>query len=136
MPPVVVLERPPELCNDPPMNEILLHDTSVFPADFYLQVRRQPPLPTRRPAPLTPALRLQTHSTNPFLKAETVNAAIEDFLGQYPHFCDSLFSVTQRQASLPPRPATSRCALTRRAAACRRDSTTSWGAPSITTRIC
>ena len=75
VPPVVVLERPPELCNDPPMNEILLHDTSVFPADFYLQ----------------------THSTNPFLKAETVNAAIEDFLGQYPHFCDSLFSVTQRQ---------------------------------------
>lgn len=40
---------------------------------------------------------LQTHATNPFLKPETVAGAIDAFLGKFPHFCDSLFSVTQRQ---------------------------------------
>eukprot|EP01050_Picozoa_sp_SAG11_P013383 SAG11_NODE_1560_length_4678_cov_14.225158_3_plen_623_part_00 len=74
-PTVKVIDRPAELLNDPPMNEILLHDTSVAEADFYLQ----------------------THSTNPFLKPETINGALDAFLGKYPHFCDSLFSVTQRQ---------------------------------------
>ena len=74
-PDICVIDRPEELIDDPPMNEILLHDTAVKKADFYLQ----------------------THATNPFLKPETVNAALDTFLGKYPHFCDSLFTVTQRQ---------------------------------------
>ena len=43
----MLLDRPAELLNDPPMNEILLHDTSVFPADFYLQVRPPQPMIAR-----------------------------------------------------------------------------------------
>ena len=35
----LIFHSPAELLDDPPMNEILLHDTSVFPADFYLQVQ-------------------------------------------------------------------------------------------------
>ena len=120
IPPIVLLDRPAELLDDPPMNEILMHDTSVFPADFYLQVRRCVPCScplargswvrcpmlhhspqSREPLAHTCAA-VQTHSTNPFLKVETVNAAIEDFLSQYPHFCDSLFSVTQRQVRAAP----------------------------------
>ena len=38
-PSIVVISRPPHLCNDPPMNEILMHDTQVIDADIYLQVR-------------------------------------------------------------------------------------------------
>ena len=50
VPPIVLLDRPAELLNDPPMNEILLHDTAVFPADFYLQVRASRALLQQRPA--------------------------------------------------------------------------------------
>ena len=59
------------------MNEILLHDTEQVPADFYLQ----------------------THSTNPLLKPETVARAIQSFLAEYPAK-DSLFSVTRLQTRL------------------------------------
>jgi CMP-N-acetylneuraminic acid synthetase len=38
---------------------------------------------------------LQTHSTNPLLRTETIDQAIEMFFGQ--NICDSLFSVTQIQ---------------------------------------
>jgi CMP-N-acetylneuraminic acid synthetase len=57
-----------------PMNEILIHDTEQFPADLYLQ----------------------THSTNPLLKAETISKAIQTFNKNYPKH-DSLFSVTRWQ---------------------------------------
>jgi len=63
--------------DDVPMNEILLHDTDQVPADFYLQ----------------------THSTNPLLKPETVSRAINLFLAGYPTR-DSLFSVTRLQTRL------------------------------------
>jgi CMP-N-acetylneuraminic acid synthetase len=77
-PQVAVIERPASLCaDDVPMNEILLHDTSLFPADFYLQ----------------------THSTNPLLRAETVSRAIQAFHAGYPN-TDSLFSVTRLQTRL------------------------------------
>jgi CMP-N-acetylneuraminic acid synthetase len=56
------------------MNEVLLHDVAQVPSEFYLQ----------------------THSTNPLLKAETVRRAIRTFLDNYP-IHDSLFSVTRRQ---------------------------------------
>ena len=61
-----------------PMNEILLHDTSVVEADFYFQ----------------------THVTNPFLKKETIDAALDNFLSQYPYQCDSLFVSTRTFATV------------------------------------
>ena len=72
-PTVQVLHRPDHLTADTvPMNEILMHDTGLLPADFYLQ----------------------THSTNPLLRPETISAAINALLGTYPAY-DSLFSVTR-----------------------------------------
>ncbi len=77
-PQVKVINRPAHLrADDVPMNDILIHDTEQFPADFYLQ----------------------THSTNPLLKPETVSRAIKTFLADYPTR-DSLFSVTRWQTRL------------------------------------
>lgn len=77
-PQVVALLRPENLTADTiPMNEILIHDTSLVPADLYLQ----------------------THSTNPLLKAETISKAIQQLRGHYPEY-DSLFSVTRMQTRL------------------------------------
>lgn len=77
-PQVQVVERPEHLRADAiPMNEILLYDTSLVEADFYLQ----------------------THSTNPLLRPETVSSAIQTFLADYPAH-DSLFSVTRLQTRL------------------------------------
>jgi CMP-N-acetylneuraminic acid synthetase len=77
-PQVVVLPRPEHLRADTiPMNEILLYDTAQVHADFYLQ----------------------THSTNPLLRAETISRAIQAFLADYPRH-DSLFSVTRLQTRL------------------------------------
>lgn len=77
-PPVQILERPENLRADEiPMNEILAYDTSQVEADFYLQ----------------------THSTNPLLRAETIEHALETFLEQVPAY-DSLFSVTRLQTRL------------------------------------
>jgi CMP-N-acetylneuraminic acid synthetase len=77
-PQVVIINRPETLrADDIPMNDILLHDTEQVQADFYLQ----------------------THSTNPLLRSETVSRAIETFLAAYPEK-DSLFSVTRWQTRL------------------------------------
>lgn len=77
-PQVTVLPRPEDLCADTiSMNEILLYDTSQVKADFYLQ----------------------THSTNPLLRPETVSKAIQTFLADYPAH-DSLFFVTRLQTRL------------------------------------
>ena len=77
-PQVVIINRPENLrADDVPMNDILLHDTAQEPADFYLQ----------------------THSTNPLLRPETISRAIETFLAAYPEK-DSLFSVTRWQTRL------------------------------------
>jgi CMP-N-acetylneuraminic acid synthetase len=74
-PTVRVIERPPHLRGgDVPMNEVLLHDVTQLDADWYLQ----------------------SHSTNPLLKPETVTRAIETFLSKRPEY-DSLFSVTRVQ---------------------------------------
>jgi CMP-N-acetylneuraminic acid synthetase len=59
------------------MNEILIHDTSVIEADFYLQ----------------------THSTNPLLRPQTISQAIQTFLESIPEY-DSLFGVTHLQTRL------------------------------------
>ena len=78
LPEVRLIERPQHLrAADIPMNDVLLHDLSLVEADFYLQ----------------------THSTNPFLKAETIERAIRVFLESLPRY-DSLFSVTAIQARL------------------------------------
>jgi len=77
-PQVRVLERPEALRgNAVPMNEILTHDTAQVEADFYLQ----------------------THSTNPLLKAQTISRGIQALLKDYPAH-DSLFSVTRLHTRL------------------------------------
>lgn len=77
-PQVRILPRPEHLRADTiPMNDILLYDTSQVEADFYLQ----------------------THSTNPLLRPETLRRAIQTFLADYPAH-DSLFSVTRLQTRL------------------------------------
>ena len=77
-PTVQVIPRPEHLSGDQvPMNEILLHDTGLLQADFFLQ----------------------THSTNPLLKADTISQAVSALVSQYPQF-DSLFSVTRWQKRL------------------------------------
>lgn len=77
-PRVTIINRPESLrADDIPMNDILLHDSAQVQADFYLQ----------------------THSTNPLLRPETVKRAIETFLSVYPEK-DSLFSVTRLQTRL------------------------------------
>lgn len=74
-PAVRIIERPEHLRADEiAMNEILAYDTAHVDADFYLQ----------------------THSTNPLLKPQTVSAAIHRFEASYPAF-DTMFSVTRRQ---------------------------------------
>jgi len=76
-PSVKLIERPKHLrADNVPMNDILLYDTAQLSAEFYLQ----------------------THSTNPLLKAETVSRAIQTFLAD-PGY-DSLFSVTRLQTRL------------------------------------
>lgn len=77
-PQVTILERPAHLRADTvPMNEVLLYDTGQIPAEFYLQ----------------------THSTNPLLKAETISRAIRLLRESYPTY-DSLFGVTRLQTRL------------------------------------
>jgi CMP-N-acetylneuraminic acid synthetase len=77
-PDVKLIERPPHLrADDVPMNDILLYDTAQIEADLYLQ----------------------THSTNPLLRAETVSKAIQSFAGS-DRERDSLFSVTRLQTRL------------------------------------
>ena len=77
-PGVRIINRPESLRADTiPMNEILLYDSSKVAADFYIQ----------------------THSTNPLLKPETISRAIRTFLTDYPTH-DSLFSVTRLQTRL------------------------------------
>jgi CMP-N-acetylneuraminic acid synthetase len=77
-PAVKIINRPESLrADDIPMNDILLYDTEQVHADFYLQ----------------------THSTNPLLRPETVSKAIQAFLAGYPGY-DSLFSVTRLQTRL------------------------------------
>jgi len=77
-PDVRILDRPEDLsADDISMNKIISYDTSLVKADYYLQ----------------------THSTNPLLKAETISDAINTFLENKNHY-DSMFSVTRLQTRL------------------------------------
>jgi CMP-N-acetylneuraminic acid synthetase len=74
---VVVLDRPEHLRDgNIPMNDVLMNDVRQVPAELYLQ----------------------THSTNPLLRPETVAAAVDAFLASPGH--DSLFSVTALRTRL------------------------------------
>jgi CMP-N-acetylneuraminic acid synthetase len=75
---VKVIDRPLDLrADDIPMNRIIEHDMSLIKADLYLQ----------------------THSTNPLLKAETISNAIQEFQDKKDE-ADSLFSVTRLHTRL------------------------------------
>ena len=75
---VRLVERPEHLrAGTTPMNEVLLYDVTQAPADFYLQ----------------------THSTNPLVRTETIARAIDLFLNNFPMH-DTLFSVTRYQTRL------------------------------------
>jgi len=77
-PQVRLIERPERLRADAvPTNDVLLYDVTQLEADYYLQ----------------------THSTNPLLRTETIDRAIQQFLKNYPMY-DSLFSVTRVQTRL------------------------------------
>ena len=77
-PHVRIIDRPEHLRSGlTPMNDVLLYDTSQVEADFYLQ----------------------THTTNPLLRAETISRAIDQLLSEYPVY-DSLFGVTRWQTRL------------------------------------
>jgi len=77
-PEVVLLDRPDHLRDGQiAMNEVLLYDVAKIEAGFYLQ----------------------THSTNPLLRPETISRAISSFFAAYPDN-DSLFSVTRLQQRL------------------------------------
>src|SRR5436190_4170344 len=77
-PHVKLIDRPAHLRDGAtPMNDVLLHTTSLVESDLYLQ----------------------THSTSPLLKPDTITRAIESLLASYPSY-DSLFSVTRVQARL------------------------------------
>jgi len=77
-PEVLIIKRPKHLCaDDIPMNEVLTYDVNQVEADFYLQ----------------------THSTNPLLRSDTISQAIQKFLESYP-IHNSLFSVTRLQTRL------------------------------------
>ena len=77
-PNVAILVRPERLrANDVPMNDILEYDASQIQADLFLQ----------------------THTTNPLLRPETISRAIQDFVQGGDRY-DSLFSVTRWQTRL------------------------------------
>ena len=77
-PQVQIIDRPAALrADDVPMNDILLHDTAQLQADYYLQ----------------------THSTNPLLRPETISRGVNAFFTD-PVRYDSLFSVTRWQTRL------------------------------------
>jgi CMP-N-acetylneuraminic acid synthetase len=73
---VQIIDRPARLRDEhTSMNDVLLHTTSQVPAELYLQ----------------------THSTNPLLKSETISRAMDEFADS---IHDSLFSVTRLNARL------------------------------------
>jgi CMP-N-acetylneuraminic acid synthetase len=77
-PSVLLIERPEILRGETiPMNEILMYDTALVSAELYLQ----------------------THTTNPLLRSETISRAIQTIVSLFPAY-DSLFSVTRIQTRL------------------------------------
>jgi CMP-N-acetylneuraminic acid synthetase len=87
-PGVHAILRPEHLRADHlPMNEILLYDTAQVETQLGAGYHLAPPF------------FLQTHSTNPLLRPETVSHAIQTLTNNYPAY-DSLFAVTRLQTRL------------------------------------
>jgi CMP-N-acetylneuraminic acid synthetase len=77
-PTVRCIDRPERLLGgETPMTDVLRHDAEQFPSDWYLQ----------------------THSTNPLLRAATITRAIAQLEANLSTY-DSLFSVTRLQTRL------------------------------------
>jgi CMP-N-acetylneuraminic acid synthetase len=77
-PKVLIIDRPAGLLGgEVPMTEVLRHDATEVPSEWYLQ----------------------THSTNPLLKVSTVDAALDRMEASLDTH-DSLFSVTRWQTRL------------------------------------
>jgi CMP-N-acetylneuraminic acid synthetase len=77
-PQIQLLERPEHLIADTiSMNDVLLNSVTQVAADYYLQ----------------------THSTNPLLRSDTISRAVRAFLDAFPAH-DSLFSVTRIQSRM------------------------------------
>jgi CMP-N-acetylneuraminic acid synthetase len=75
---VRVIDRPASIQGDhTPMNDIIAYDLSNTEAEHYIQ----------------------THSTNPLLRTDTMNRAVERYLSRLDEY-DSLFSVTRLQTRL------------------------------------
>ena len=75
---VHIIERPLELCGDMvSMNAIIKHDLTVIGEEYYIQ----------------------THTTNPLLKVQTLNKACKMFIENRDKY-DSLFSVNRYQTRL------------------------------------
>jgi len=75
---VRIVPRPAHLrAGDVAMNDVLLNTVACNPADLYVQ----------------------THSTNPLLRSDTISTAIQELLAHTPEK-DSLFSVSRRQTRL------------------------------------
>jgi CMP-N-acetylneuraminic acid synthetase len=74
---VIVIDRPKNICgNYVSMNKIIEHDINLFSANIFLQ----------------------THSTNPLLKSETITEALEKMISVIDDpKVDSIFSVTRIQ---------------------------------------
>ena len=76
-PNVVLIDRPPSLTGgEVSMNDVLAHTVTQVPGDFFLQ----------------------THSTNPLLRPETIARAVRAFLSDKDH--DAMFGVTRLQTRL------------------------------------
>ena len=70
---VEIVERPASICGDMiPMNDIIGYDLNFSDSEYFLQ----------------------THSTNPLIGQETLNAAIENYFEKLNEY-DSLFSVNE-----------------------------------------
>ncbi|QLG45249.1 acylneuraminate cytidylyltransferase family protein [Costertonia aggregata] len=75
---VIVIDRPKEIIGDHvSMNKVIEYDINQIDSDYYIQ----------------------THSTNPLLRTETIDNAIETMLKRKEKF-DSIFSVTRMQTRL------------------------------------
>jgi len=76
---VIIHDRPESICGDfVSMNEIINYDIGLLSGEHFLQ----------------------THSTNPLLKTETIDRAIERYFEVLNDGYDSLFSVTRLQTRL------------------------------------
>jgi CMP-N-acetylneuraminic acid synthetase len=76
---VIIHDRPSSLCGDfVSMNDIISYDIEHLKADHFLQ----------------------THSTNPLLKSETIDRAVDRYFEMRDKGYDALFTVTRLQARL------------------------------------